>query len=111
MEPSLHGLSQSNIFNSPYFLAAFGVAAAIGFVLFIVGFFLIKNRIETLQPNKCDTCGATGNVFERVQQCPLHGELKADIKNMQKWQDTHDNDYRELMRRVNQHMLREGRGD
>jgi hypothetical protein len=94
-------------YMNPYFMASFGAVVALGFVLFALAYFVfVKLKVGqapvVVSPeDRCGTCGLTQEMISRMIPCRDHGTMAVRIETVEKWQGRHDEDYRELMRRVN----------
>jgi len=104
--------SATSWFINPYFLASFGAVVAFGFVLFALAYFVfVKLKVGMTQPSvvvetgpgmadKCTTCGLTSEMISKIIPCKEHAGVVEKVEAHQRWIDAHDNDYRELRKRV-----------
>lgn len=95
-------------YMNPYFAASFGAVVAIGFIAFMVGYFVFwrlrQSKIPLVVASEatCGSCGLTGEVINRLIPCKDHSGLDARVTANEKWQSQHDADYRSLATRVNE---------
>ena len=103
-------------YMNPYFMASFGAVVALGFVLFTLAYFVFV-KLKVGQPtlpivinsdDKCANCGLTTEMLTKMIPCKDHSAVLVRLDSVEKWQGRHDEDYRELQRRVNT-LEREGR--
>ncbi|CAO0822435.1 hypothetical protein DFAR_3060008 [Desulfarculales bacterium] len=93
----------SSWFMNPYFMATFGIIAALGLVIFGITYFLfyVKTRKASVpDEGKCDTCGLTGDILSKLIPCNAHSGLVADIAGIKAWIASHEQDYRRLSARI-----------
>lgn len=94
---------------SPYVLSTFGAVIALGFIIFVLVYFVFW-RMKGNLPGVAtapDTCGhgvcALAGELSKMIPCQAHSGLVADMANMKSWQAQHDVDYRSLLRQLLDH--------
>jgi len=99
MDPNaiMHVPQATSWYMNPFFMASFGAVVALGFVLFALAYFVfVKLRVGQKDGREngveCKVCAYI--------PCKDHGSVSARVGFVEKWQDAHDDDYKELRRRV-----------
>jgi hypothetical protein len=96
---------------NPYFLATFGIVAALGLVIFGITYFLFYVRTRKAPPaeDRCASCGLTSEMLTRLIPCKDHSGLVSDIAGIKAWINSHEQDYRRLASRLDS-LADKGRG-
>lgn len=97
---------------SPYVLSTFGAVIALGFIIFVLVYFVFWRMKGTLPgitgvttaSSICSqgVCGLAGELSKMIP-CQAHSGLVADVANVKSWQMQHDIDYRALLRQLIEH--------
>lgn len=94
---------------SPYVLSTFGAVIALGFIIFVLVYFVfwrMKGNLPgvTTAASICGpgVCSLAGELSKMIP-CQAHSGLVADMANTKAWQAQHDIDYRNLLRQLLDH--------
>jgi hypothetical protein len=93
----MHVPQVTSWYMNPFFMASFGAVVALGFVLFALAYFVfVKLKVGQREGKEAsDDCKVCTYI-----PCKDHGTVSARVGYIEKWIDSHDDDYKELRRRV-----------
>jgi len=99
--------SATSWYMNPYFMASFGAIVALGFVIFAVAYFVFV-KMKIAQPTaappgkevRCDTCDITTDMIGKLIPCSTHAAVLVRLDGFEQWRTQHEEDYRELRRRI-----------
>jgi hypothetical protein len=91
--------------SSPFFMAAFGAVVALGFIIFVLVYFVlkgvgIKNSFDPVATReKCREC-TLADQLAHVVPCKSHSGLISRVISLESWRAEHLHDYRVLRERL-----------
>jgi len=102
-------------YMNPYFAASFGAVVALGFISFMIGYFVFwrlrqgKVPLAVAGEATCGSCGLTGEMINRLVPCKDHSGVVKDIEGIKAWIKSHEEDYRRLAGRMDSFLDKGGR--